>query len=281
VSRTHALFVAAALLFTSSPAAAEPSLADAAPSLAAEVRAGHPLVTYVVVPLCDSDQINCGSAVAGRPADLEHNLYWGAQFGARRFFERKNSGWERVEITRKDAVFLERAVYRRFVPGAPWGRSEPVEQIVAFQAIHGASIDEAVDHFHRIATEGGRLSFRDGDKARDEAIQIAGYEGHNRLMDGKKLPEPAKAARSPVPSFVLACESEPYFAPSLVKAGSLPLVTTATLMAPEAYLVDAIVRGIGENAPAVELRARAVATYAKWQRLSHKQASSVFARPAR
>jgi hypothetical protein len=271
----RALLLAAALT-PSSTAAAEP-LAAVAPPIAAEVQAGRPLVLYVVVPLCSNEQINCGSAIAGRPAGLEHNVYWGASFGARRFFDRRGSGWEQVEVTRKDSVFLERAVYRRRVPGAPWGLSAPVEQIVAIQAIHGDAIDTAVDHLHTTATSGGRITFMDGEKRRDERIQIVGYAGHNRMMDGKTLPDLAPGARSPIPSFVLACKSEPYFSPLLKSAGSTPLVMTATLMAPEAYLIDAIARGIGENASPSELRSRAVGAYAKWQNLTPRQASSVFA----
>jgi hypothetical protein len=190
----------------------------------------------------------------------------------------RSSGWEQVEVSKRDNVFLERVVYRRMVPGAPWGRSEPVEQLVAIQAIHGDSIDVAVDELATTATSGGRLSFMDGEKQRDERVQIVGYAGHNRMMDGKTLNEPAPGAGTPIPSFVLACKSEPYFSPFLTRTGSTPLVMTATLMAPEAYLIDAIARGIGENASPSELRSHAVSAYAKWQKLTPRQASSVFAR---
>jgi hypothetical protein len=97
-------------------------------------------------------------------------------------------------------------------------------------------------------------------------------------MDGKRLPPAPAGDRAPVPSFVLACESEPYFGGPLEQAGSQPLVTTRTLMAPEGYLVDAIAQGLGENLPPAELRKRAVAAYAKWQKLTPAQASSVFAK---
>jgi hypothetical protein len=253
------------------PLSAEPR------SVAIEVRAGKPLVVYVVVPLCSNDQIDCGSAIAGRPADLEHNVYWGAAFGARRFLERKNSGWERVDVARGDKVFLERAVFRRFVRGEPWGRAEPVEELVVLQAVHGDAIDQAVDHLWRVATEGGAVRFRDGDREREERASVVGYAGHNRLMDGKKLPE-ARAQGAPVPAFVLACKSEPYFGGALERAGSRPLVMTSTLMAPEGYLIDAIAEGIGANEGPAQLRRRAVAAYAKWQKLTPKQAGSVFAK---
>jgi hypothetical protein len=39
-----------------------------------DVRAGAPLVTHVTVVLCDGDQLACGEG-AGRPGDLEKNLY--------------------------------------------------------------------------------------------------------------------------------------------------------------------------------------------------------------
>lgn len=262
----------AALARADSPSAAAPL--DA---VAADVRAGRPLVLHVVVPLCSNDQIDCGSGIAGRPGGLEHNVYWGAVFGARRFFERRKSGWERVEVTRGDGVFLERAIYRRFVPGAPWGRAGNVEELVVLQAVHGDSIDRAVDHLWKMATGGGKIAFQDGDRRREERVLVAGYAGHNRLMDGKRLP--AERGNAPVPSFVLACNSEPYFGPSLRRAGSLPLVTTSSLMAPEGYLIDAIARGIGEKLDPAELRKRAVATYAKWQKLTPRQAGSVFAKP--
>jgi hypothetical protein len=271
----RALVLAAALTLAST-AAADP-LAAIAPEIATDVQAGRPLVLYVVVPLCSNEQINCGSAIAGRSAGLEHNVYWGASFGAKHFFDRRGSGWEQVEVSRQDSVFLERVVYRRMVPGGPWGRDAPVEQIVAIQAIHGDAIDTAVDQLAATATSGGRLTFVDGGRPRDERIQIVGYAGHNRMMDGKTLNEPVQGARSPIPSFVLACKSEPYFSPFLTRTGSTPLVMTATLMAPEAYLIDAIARGIGENASPSSLRSSAVNAYAKWQRLTPRQASSVFA----
>jgi hypothetical protein len=233
-----------------------------------------PLVLYITVPLCSNAQINCGSSIAGVPFDLEHNVYWGAVFGARRFFERKNSGWERVELTRGAPVFLERAVYRRRVPR---DAGAPVEELVVLQAVHGDAIDQAVDHFFHMAAEGARVAFDDGGRRREEPVTVAGYAGHNRLMDGKELPAPAAGQRAPVPSFVLACASEPYFAASLRSAGSEPLVMTRTLMAPEGYLVDAIAQGLGEGLSPRALRARAVAAYARWQKLTPRAAGSIFA----
>ena len=139
----------------------------------------------MVVPLCSNEQIDCGSPIAGRPGDLAHNVYWGAVFGARRFLERKGSGWERVDVARGDRVFLERATFRRFVPGAPWGRADPVEELVVLQAVHGDAIIGPSITGWGVATRGGSVAFQDGGRARTVRINAVGYAGHNRLMDGR------------------------------------------------------------------------------------------------
>jgi hypothetical protein len=255
---------------------------EADPRISAEIQAGKPLVLLVVVPLCDNALIDCGSPIAGKPRDLEHNVYWGAAFGQRRFFERKNSGWERVEITGpgKEGL-LARAVFRRQVSRAGWGgkEGETVEQIVVLEAVDGTAIDAAVARFFGLATGGGRVRFQDGERAREERVQVVGYAGHNRLMDGVALPRVASfAGARAIPSFVMACASEPYFGEALRKAGSAPLVMTRSLMAPEGYVIEAIARGLGEDLPQSSLRARAVAAYGKWQRISAAAASTIFAR---
>ncbi len=53
---------------------------------------------------------------------------------------------------------------------------------------------------------------------------------------------------------------------------------TKALMAPEGYVLDAVLKGLGDNASEPELRQRAVLAYAKWQKLSPGAASSIFAK---
>ena len=303
-TRTWAVMLAvctAALLSLAAPAVGQPDPSSAhsgrqqerragsagwarwAPGVVADIRAGRPLVIRVVVPLCSNEQIWCGAGFAGQPGKPATNLYWGAIFGARRFLERKRSVWSRLELSKGDGVVLERAVYRREVAASRWGlsRAEPVEQIAVLEAIHGSSIDDAVRRFWQAATRGGDISFHDGGTERSARIHAMGYVGHNRLMDGivfpPRLPAASNPAR-PIPSFVLACNSEGYFTRALTSAGSTPLVMTRTLMAPEGYVVDAVLRGLGENASPTELRRRAVRAYAAWQRIPERQAGAVFAR---
>jgi len=266
------------------PAADAPSEPPAAwsaarPEIVRDIAWGRPLVVSVVVPLCSNAQINCGAGWAGQPGRPETNIYWGAIYGARRFFERAKSGYERVSLERfKGQPLVERAVYRRSFDGAPWGRASDVEQIVVLEAVHGDHIDGAVGSFWELATTQRKVTFEDHGQTRTERVHVAGYAGHNRLMDGLKLPAVAADASNAegTPAFVLACYSDKYFASSLKQAGSTPLVTTRALMAPEGYLVHAIAEGLGENLSAAELRRRTVQSYARWQRISEREARRVF-----
>ena len=66
------------------------------------------------------------------------------------------------------------------------------------------------------------------------------------------------------------------FTSSLKQAGSTPLVTTRALMAPEGYLIHAVAVGLGQNLGVAELRQRTVQSYARWQRISERDARRVF-----
>lgn len=277
------LVAAAAAILTTSPASSEPPPATAVKASAAPgLRADGPIVIHVTVPLCSNAQIDCGSGVAGDPGRLETNLYWGAVFGHRRFFDRPKSGFSRVELSRGEGEILQRAVYRRYIPAAPFGgrADDAAELLLVLDAYHGESIDKAVTDFYGRASRGGTVRFHDGEREREERISIAGYAGHNRLMDGLKLPPvPGAAAKGrAVPSFVLACYSEAYFGAALRAAGSKTLLMTSALMAPEGYLLEAMVSAISENGSTDRIRDLAVAAYMKWQKLSKKAAGTIFAR---
>lgn len=256
---------------------------DAAPKIFADVRAGLPFVTLVFVPLCDDAQIACGGGKAGDPSSLDGNLYWGRGFGVRRFLGVMPKTWERIATSGADAHVLEQIVYRRRVFGKVWGRSHgdaPVEQLLIVRAIHGSEIDRAVDDFMTLAEHGGSVSFRESaaQQPRRVSVHVAGYAGHNRLMDGKSIAVAAESSPTATPSFVLACRSDAYFSGALRAAGSQPLLMTRDLMAPEGYVIEALVRALGDHVSESMLRQRVVSAYAKWQRIPERIASSIFAR---
>ncbi|HXK20099.1 MAG TPA: hypothetical protein VNG33_19945, partial [Polyangiaceae bacterium] len=252
------------------------------PSIEADVAAGKPLTLLVVVPLCDSRLIRCGGQGAGDPGSLDKNLYWGRAFGARRYFEEQAKQFHRVAREVGTGPMLEQLVYRRSVPGAPWGSAKDVEQLVVLRAIHGGQIDAAVRDFYHYATGGAEVSFVEQGQARTVRVHAVGYAGHNRLMDVALAQIVGEAAQpgagTALPSFVFACRSAPYFSQALASRGSIALVMTRDLMAPEGYVIEAMARGLGEHLSQAALRQRVVAAYARWQRIPERTASSVFAR---
>ncbi len=280
------LVLTAALLFGSaamadSDRAARP-WSDAYPRVQQDLAAGEPLVVEVLVPLCSNEQIWCGSKWAGQPASPRVNIYWGAVFGARTHFQRETSGWTLLGLAASDAIYLERAVFRRHVPAAKWGlsRAEPVEQIVVLHAVHGSHINRAVRELYVRAARGSSVTVEESGQRRTLRVHAIGYAGHNRLMDGMAFPPelpPRRSDDEPIASFVLACLSEKYFAKALHAVGSEPVVMTSSYMAPEGYVVDAVAKGLGDNEPIAGIRRRAVGAYARWQRISPGQASAIFA----
>ncbi len=235
------------------------------------VWAEEPVVVHVIVPLCHNAQIDCGSPALGDPDNLRTNLYWGALFGARRIFEKKRLGYERVPQEDVPAGILERAVFRRET-------DDGVEHITVLDAIDGNRINDAVVRFFRAATEGEQLTVVIGDDVRRLDVDVVGYAGHNRLMDDVALPAVRDRKRKPIPSFVLACYSDSYFSEALRDAGSRPLVMTRALMAPEGYVVEAASRAIADSLDRPAVRGRVVDAYAPYQKITRSAASRTFAK---
>lgn len=257
------------------------SWSELAPRVTQDLKAGRPLVTVVFVPLCSNSQIRCGGQGAGDPASPKRNLYWGRAFGVQRYFDETARGWTKVAQTNGDGPVLEELVYTRRISGTRFGLGEAsVEQLVILRAVHGEAIETAVDDFYALAVGGGTATFGDGDARRTVTVHVAGYAGHNRLMDGyqlKKTDTPT-APSSSIPSFVIACKSEPYFSAALRDRGSTPLVMTRDYVAPEGYAIEALVNALGENVSPREVRTRVVRAYARWQRISERVASTIFSR---
>ncbi len=228
-------------------------------------------VVQVLVPLCSNDQVVCGSTRAGDPDDLDHNLYWGAVFGHRTFATRKASPFQLVARTPREGDRLERLVVRH--------RAGDVETLLVIDGYHGASIDGVVDRFFTLAERGGSIVFRDGDAERRVDVDVVGFAGHNRMMDGKAPPpRDTRPGARPIPSFVLACDSVRYFDAPLRERGSTPLVLTRSLMAPEGYVLEAVVLGLAAGDDRAGLRRRAGRAYARWQSLDEPTGLSIFAK---
>lgn len=259
--------LSAAALAQPTPVGASGSAAAARPwSDSSPATVGQPLVIHVIVALCSTEYCQCGGRAKGDPADLESNLYWGAIFGARRLFDSPKSPWTRVSATPSGGQVLEHIVYQK--SGGPFGQT-----FVSLEAWNGSHTDDAIEKFWNIATGGGQVTIQ----GKPETIHAVGYVGYNRLLDDVKLP--AAASGQPIPSFVLARNSERTFGPALRQAGSFPLITTNGTMAPEGYTILAAARAMADNYSPRAIRVRMIEDYKLYQKISERAAAATFAWP--
>ncbi|MCP3168227.1 hypothetical protein [Myxococcus qinghaiensis] len=217
----------------------------------------------VFVPLCDNALIECGRAPAGAPRALDTNLYWGAMYGAERFLSRAPG----FKVVSREAGPEDSAVLRVLVLERTAAKGErPVR--LRLHAYAGDRIDTALEDFLRAAAGASRAD-------------LLVWAGHDRLMDRAPPPVESPPGASPRPVVVLACMSEQYFGPVLKTLGSSPIALTRTLMAPEAYLLEALATTVARHGPteATAMRSALVEAYARYQRISHRSASSVFSNP--
>jgi hypothetical protein len=239
----------------------------------ADVAAGRPVVVHVVVALCDAKRqgvVPPANETLCQGDNPRQNLYWGALYGVKTHLSRK--GWEVVSSADPpgDEV-VQRVVFKRQVPR---GQGRASVYVVA-DAYHGAHIRKATEVFLDYAA--GRHTVDVAPSlAAGGAAHVITYVGHNGLMDfelpatkvGK--PEPARVA------VALACASDPYFGDRLRTAGAGRLLLTSSLMAPEAYTLEAALLAWVAGQKPAEVHEAAARAYHKYQKCGLKAARRLF-----
>jgi len=216
----------------------------------------------VFVPLCDNSLIVCGRAAAGDPRSLKANLYWGAAYGAEHFLS-KAPGF-RVHSRRDGSP--DSAILRELVIERTPAKGERIVRL-SLRAYAGDRIDAALEDFLRAAAGASQAD-------------LVVWAGHDRLMDRAAPKTEVLPNAKPRPVAVLACMSEQFFGPVLQSLGARPVVLTRTMMAPEAYLLEALASAVARHGPTepVAIRTALVDAYARYQRITPKAASSVFSK---
>lgn len=223
-------------------------------------------VIHVLVALCDNEHQGIVPVPAhlGNGDDLNGNLYWGAGYGIRAFFS-KSREWEKIgEIENPKTDVLERLVFRH--------RTQNVYLVA--DAYRGSRMKKTVDDFFS-AVSGTEL---ENVRVRDTTLQVLGsadlivFVGHNGLMDFKLQSAPTKHDDEKREAIILACASRSYFMKPLKESGAEPLLWTSNLMAPEAYTLHDAIEGWVRNESPQQVRERAAAAYAKYQKISQKAA---------
>ena len=206
----------------------------------------------------------------GNGDDRVRNLYWGAAFGVRTFFA-KCKDWKQIGNTvHSKGSVVETAIFHHL----------DSETYVVADAYRGTEIKQALaDFFSAAAGTDAPIQF---DSPNDpthvnKKAELVVYVGHNGLMDFSMERTFTGKRDTKRQVIVLACASKQYFAAPLKPTGAAPLLWTTNLMAPEAYTLKAALDGWIAGETNEQIRRRAVAAYAQYQRTSQSAALKLFA----
>jgi hypothetical protein len=234
-------------------------------------------VIHVFVGLCDN--VNQGivpvAPSLGNGDDAPRNLYWGAAFGYKTFFN-KSRDWQLVSSQPgpDNAQFIvERIVLKR--------RDRDV--FLVADAYRGSEILRATMNFLQAAAgePGETISVVVDNKSYSLHLHggadLVAYAGHDGLMDFQLSTLPKKRDDKARDAIILACASKSYFDKALRVTGATPLLWTTNLMAPEAYILSAAVDGWLNHETDEQIRMRAAKAYDQYQHCGMKSASALFA----
>lgn len=229
--------------------------------------AQSPRTIHVFVALCDN--VHQGIVPVpekiGNGKDPFNNLYWGAGYGVKTYFDKKSSDWElKKQVKNPASGILERILFKH----------KREEVYLMADAYDGEQIKKATEDFLWSASgcfeltdtlDGIGLNF--GGKS-----DLVTYIGHDGLMDFDVNLElcPANAFFREV--IILACYSKEYFSPHIKSAGAHPLLWTNGLMAPEAYTLEWALDGWVLDESDQQIRERAAKAYSHYQKCSLKAA---------
>lgn len=216
------------------------------------------LTVHVMVPLCDNEHqgIVPVNKQLGDGTNLNTNLYWGAGYGVRSYFKLK-AKWTIDTAYVPGGKILQRVIFSRTIGSTK-------VNLVA-DAYRGDAMNACMnDYFKSLAG-----SLTDSIKVKQQYVPLNAkasllvFNGHNGLMDTtfalyrKKDTVKRNAA-------VIACASKFYFMPHFNHLGVQPVITTTGLMAPEAYVLEALITSwVSGHSPSEIRRACGNAYHAK------------------
>ncbi len=227
---------------------------------------------HVFVPLCDNEHqgIIPVNAQLGDGLNLRTNLYWGAGYGVRSFLK-KAPGWQlRQTIQDPSPNILERLVFEKKYPNG-------ARVLLVADAYRGDRMAASMRAFLQTLAGLQPDTLRLADSlCIITAPDLAVFNGHNGLMDTvlEQIVLQVPAARRD--AAVIACASHNYFKEPLRCAGAYPLVTTVELLAPEAYVMEALIDSWAMLQASPRVREAAAKAYAQYQKCGYRGASRIF-----
>lgn len=224
---------------------------------------------HVFVALCDNKYQGIVPVPAriGNGQDAASNLYWGAAFGVKTFFN-KSSEWKVIEIEKNPAAnILERILFKH--------KTKNIYMLA--DAYDGQYIKQTTIDFLLACSGKGMTTITNSNNEVPfgGAADILAYVGHDGLIDFSLSNEFQKQNDEDRKAIMLACISKKYFWSHIKSTGAEPLLWSTGLMAPEAYILhDALNKWI-ETGDAAQTRNAAAAAYSKYQRCSLKASKNL------
>ena len=203
-----------------------------------KIQQKKPLVVHVFVPLCDNQNqgIVPVNAQLGDGFNLKTNLYWGAGYGVKSYFK-KFPEWKLISSAKDPSPdILERVIFKKKCANGA------IVYLVA-DAYRGDRMKKCMHTYFK-----SLAGYYPQDIKIDSLNKVAAYSnadllifnGHDGLMDDT-VKTYQSLDRKHRDAAVIACYSHHFFTPHFAHCGAYPLVMTTGLLAPEAYVMDAVI----------------------------------------
>ncbi|MEL6821599.1 MAG: hypothetical protein AAFP70_07560 [Calditrichota bacterium] len=226
---------------------------------------------HVFVALCDNE--NQGIVPVpeklGNGKNPSQNLYWGALYGVKTYFKKARSDWQLIATldTPNNSV-LERILFKHkqkdvYLLADAWD-GERIEDCTEnfLKSSNGQLADTVVHNTSSLAFGGG--------------ADLLVYVGHNGLMDFMLELDYQEPPAKPRDAIILACYSKSYFEDYIRATGANPILWTTHLMAPEAYVLDAALKGWIKQESGAQIDERAAQAYNNYQKCGIRGARNLF-----
>jgi hypothetical protein len=226
-------------------------------------------IIHVLVPLCDNEfqGIVPVNASLGNGQNLRTNLYWGAGYGIKTHFTRSKTWQLQNTKLNPSTNILERIVLKH--------SSKNV--IIIADAYRGDRMKACLtDYFNILAgTKNDTITLNDSAYIIGSNTDLVVFNGHNGLMD-VGIEDVFNKDGVTKDAVAIACISHSFYVDYLNKAGGYPLVMTANLLAPEAYVLHNVLEAWVNNSTSEEIRFAAAQGYHNIQKCGIRGASNLF-----
>jgi len=227
---------------------------------------------HALVPLCDNEHqgIVPVNSRLGDGQNLRTNLYWGAGYGVKSHFL-KAKDWTLIKsIKPLNKEVLERVIFHKTF-------DNKADVYLIADAYAGDQMKKCLNDYMK-SIAGLMVQTRVVDS---QTINLYGasdliiFNGHNGLMDNK-IDFQKNSDEKIRQAAAIGCISFDYFENYFRAANCYPLITTTNLMAPEAYVLEALVNGFANLKEGEEIRKSIGVAYHNYQKCGVKGATRLF-----